>query len=206
MQNRRKNLIPRADILDLGEYERKRDALRPKAIAARGARRIDIGPNATIAFENRETVAYQIHEMLRAERIAKENDVQHEIETYSDLLPASDELSATLMFEFPEVEGRNLRLRDLLGFENHLHLDFDGAGKSSAFFDRRQIDPEKMSAVQFVRFPVNAAQREALQRGSRVRIVADHPRYSYAVDVSAATCHALASDLEEAQWMEAHDV
>ena len=206
MQNKRKNQIPRADILDLGDYERRRSEIRPKAIAARGARRLELGPNATIAFENRETVAYQIHEILRVERIAKDSDVQHEIETYSDLLPASDELSATLMFEFPEIEGRNLRLRDLLGFEDHLHLEFDGAGKSAAYFDRRQIDPEKMSAVQFVRFPVNAAQRDALQRGSRIRLVSDHPRYSYAVDLSAATCHALASDLEEAQWMEAHDV
>lgn len=205
MQNRRKNQIPRSEILDLGDYERKRSDIRPKAIAARSARRINLGPNATIAFENRETVAYQIHEMLRAERIAKAADVQHEIETYSDLLPASDELSATLMFEFPELEGRNLRLRDLVGFENHLRLDFGAAGSSAAFFDRRQIDADKISAVQFIRFPVNAAQRDAL-KSARVRIVADHPRYSYAVDLPAETSRALAADLDEAQWMEAHDV
>ena len=206
MHNRRKNQIPRTDILDLGDYERRRDAIRPKAIAARGVRRLDLGPNATIAFENRETVAYQIHEMLRAERIARENDVQHEIETYSDLLPASDELSATLMFEFPEIEGRNVYLRDLAGFENHLRLDFGAAGSSPAFFDRRQIDADKISAVQFVRFPVNSAQRAALTRATNIRVLSDHPRYGFAATLSAETCRALASDLEEAQWMEAHDV
>jgi len=204
--NRRKNQLPRSEILDLGDYERRRDAIRRKAIAARGARRVELGPNATIAFENRETVAYQIHEMLRAERIAKEPDVQHEIVTYSDLLPASDELSATLMFEFPEAAGRAVRLHDLVGFENHFRLEFDGAGTSKACFDRRQIDADQISAVQFVRFPVNEAQRQAIARAARVRIIADHPSYRYAAEIPPATCQALAADLDDAQWMEAHDV
>src|SRR5204863_4947038 len=127
MVERRKNQIPRSEILDLGDYERQRDGIRARAISARAIRRVELGPNATITFENRETVKYQIQEMLRAERIAREPEVAHEIETYSDLLPGPDELSATLMFEFPEAEARNVSLRDLVGFEKHLHLDFDGA-------------------------------------------------------------------------------
>src|SRR5205085_4469091 len=119
MLERRRNQIPRAEILDLGDYERQRDGIRARAISARAIRRVELGPNATISFENRETVKYQIQEMLRAERIAKEPEVAHEIETYSDLLPASDELSATLMFEFPEAEGRDVKLRDLVGFDSH---------------------------------------------------------------------------------------
>src|SRR5213079_2893022 len=79
---RRRNQIPRSDILDLGDYERQRDGIRARAISARAIRRVELGPNATITFENRETVKYQIQEMLRAERIAKEPEVAHEIETY----------------------------------------------------------------------------------------------------------------------------
>lgn len=195
---RRRNQIPRAEILDLGDYERRRDEIRPKAIAARALRRIELGPNATLAFENRETVAYQIQEMLRAERIAKDPDVEHEIVTYSDLLPSPRELSATLMFELPDAEGRAVVLHDLVGFENHLHIELEGAGSASARFDRRQLDDDRISAVQFVRFPLDAAQAEALARGA-VRIVADHPRYAYSVEISDETRRALAADLEEAE-------
>lgn len=197
MSNRRTNLIPRSSILDLGDYERQRDDIRRSAIAARAVRRVPLGPSATVSFENRETVAYQIQEMLRAERIAKDAEVQHEIETYSDLLPAPDELSATLMFEFPEAEGRALRLHELVGFEDHLHLAFDGAGRAQAFFDRRQIDADRLSAVQFIRFPIDAAQREALARAGTVRLVSDHPGYAYSAEIPPHTCRALAGDLAD---------
>ena len=195
--DRRKNQIARSEILDLGDYERRRDEIRPKAIAARGVRRVELGPNATIAFENRETVAYQIQEMLRAERIARDADVEHEIETYSDLLPTANELSATLMFEFPDADRRGLALHDLVGFEDHLRIELDGAGSSAARFDRRQIDADRISAVQFVRFPISDAQRRALS-SSDIRIVADHPSYTYSAEIPEPTRRALAADLEEA--------
>jgi uncharacterized protein DUF3501 len=191
---RRKNQISRDEILDLGDYERGRDSIRASAIAAREVRRVLVGPNATLSFENRETVRYQILEMLRAERIAKDADVQHEIETYSDLLPTSDELSATLMFEFPDENTRSVHLRDLVGFEDHLRIEFDGAGASKAYFDRRQIDADRISAVQFVRFPIRDAQRKALRRGARV--IADHPRYAHTVELSQPTRDALTADID----------
>ena len=198
MQDRRKNLLPREAILDLGDYERKRDEIRPRAIAARALRRVELGPNATVAFESRETVAYQIQEMLRTERLAKEQEVQHEIETYSDLLPSEDELSATMMFEFPTEADRSKRLAELVGFEDHLQLEIDGAGSSPAYFDRRQLDAERISAVQFVRFSLDAKQREALASGARMRLVSNHPSYTHAVELPEKTTRALVADLEEA--------
>ncbi len=195
---RRTNQISRHEILDLGDYERQRDEIRAGAMDARGARRMALGPNATLAFENRQTVLYQIQEMLRAERIAKEREVQHEIETYSDLLPSADELSATLMFEFPEEASRAVHLRDLVGFEDHLRLEIAGAGAAKPYFDRRQLDADQISAVQFVRFALDEAQRDAILRGARVRIVADHPRYSYALELPEPALRALRSDLEAA--------
>ncbi|MGN6182215.1 MAG: DUF3501 family protein [Thermoanaerobaculia bacterium] len=196
--NRRTNRIPRTAILDLGDYERRRDEIRPRAIAARSLRRVELGPHATVAFENRETVAYQIQEMLRTERIAKDAEVEHEIETYSDLLPSSDELSATMMFEFTSPDTRALHLHELVGFEEHLRLEFDGAGATSAFFDRRQLDADRISAVQFVRFAINDAQRDALASGARVMLVADHPKYAHTAELKLETARALASDLQEA--------
>lgn len=192
------NIISRDQILDLGDYERQRDEIRSRAIAARAVRRIELGPNATLAFENRETVVYQIQEMLRAERIAREDEVRHEIATYGDLLPSPNELSATLMFEFPAADERAVHLSELVGFEDHLRLEVEGAGSSAAYFDRRQIDEEKLSAVQFVRFPLSDEQLRAVAAGARLRIIAEHPRYRYSAVLPEAAARALAADLVEA--------
>ncbi|HET8797999.1 MAG TPA: DUF3501 family protein, partial [Thermoanaerobaculia bacterium] len=127
-----------------------------------------------------------------------EAEVEHEIETYSDLLPSSDELSATMMFEFPSADTRATHLSELVGFEDRLRIEFDGAGSAKAYFDRRQLDADRISAVQFIRFPLDAAQREALARGNGIRLAADHPRYTHTAELSAETARALARDLEEA--------
>lgn len=196
--NRREHRIRMEEILDLGEYERQRDAIRPLAMAARALRRIAVGPNATLAFENRETVRYQIHEMLRTERIAKPEDVEHEIDTYSDLLPTPMELSATLLVEFPDPEERNARLRELVGFEDHFRLEIDGT-PAPADFDRRQIESDKISSVQFVRFPLDDHQRSAILEERPVSIVSDHPGYRQTAALSEEQIRALAEDLRTAE-------
>lgn len=194
---RRKNRITPDEILDLGDYERRRDDVRASAIRARRERRIFLGPNATISFENRETVRYQIQEMLRAERIAKPEEVDHEIETYSDLLPTVSELSATLMIEFPDERERLEKLTALRNIESHLFLSIDGAGNAPAQFDRRQIGEDRLSSVQFIRFPLTPAQRKALRDGAPLRIVCDHPAYPQTVEVDSASVRAIASDIED---------
>ena len=163
---------------------------------ARRARRIALGPNATLTFENRETVRYQIQEMLRAERIARPEEVLHEIETYSDLLPTPCELSATLMFEFPDEAERAPALTALRDFESHLRIDIGGSA-APARFDRRQIGEDRLSSVQFVRFPLTPAQYDALRAGAALRVVSDHAAYPHAAAIDAATTRTIASDLED---------
>ena len=196
MIEQRANRISPGEILDLGDYERRRDELRASAMRARRARRIALGPNATLTFENRETVRYQIQEMLRAERIAKPAEVEHEIETYSDLLPTPCELSATLMFELPDEAERAPALTALRDFESHLRIDIGGSA-AAARFDRRQIGEDRLSSVQFVRFPLSRPQCDALRAGAPVRIASDHPAYAHATTIDAATSRALATDLED---------
>lgn len=195
-------LIPRRAILDLGDYERRRDEIRASAIAARQLHRVALGPNAILSFENRETLTYQIQEMLRTERIVKEPEILHEIETYSELLPASDALSATMLIEFPEKAERDVRLVEMLGLDRHLRIDFAGAGSAAATFDQRQIDVERLSSVQFVRFQLTAAQVAALRAGATVTVVSDHPHYNHSTVVPAATASALIADLDDAKTME----
>src|SRR5262245_34793232 len=111
------------EILDLGDYERARDRLRRAAMDARALRRVAIGPDATLSFENRTTVLYQLQEMLHAERLARPEEIAHELETYNELLPGPTELSATLFFEFPDPALRARRLVELVGIERHVRLD-----------------------------------------------------------------------------------
>jgi hypothetical protein len=196
-------MIPRSDILDLGDYERRRDEIRAAAMAARQLRRVALGPNIILSFENRETLTYQIHEMVRAERIVKEPEIRHELETYSELLPAPDELSATMLIEFPEKEERDVKLVQLLGLDEFLAIEFEGAGSARAEFDKRQIDVERLSSVQFVRFAMTPAQVAALRAGARVSVVSDHQKYLHSARIPAATVKALAADLDEVAAMEA---
>jgi hypothetical protein len=185
------------DLLDLGDYERARPAMRAAAMQARALRRVQIGPDASLVFENRETVTYQIQEMLRSERLARPEEVAHEVETYNELMPGPSELSATLFLEFADPEARPARLADLVGIERSLRLEIGGES-TAARFDARQIDPERVSAVQFVRFPLSGSMRQGLFDGSTARLRIDHPRYRHEAVLQPDTVEALAHDLEAA--------
>lgn len=189
-------MIRAADILPLGEYERRRDQLRGQAMSARAARRVQLGPHATLVFESQETVRYQIQEILRAERISDPQAVNDEIRAYAELLPAAGELAATLFIEYADRGERDRALEDLVGIEDHLHLVVRGE-RRPARFDRNQSDGRRISAVQFVRFPLERADIDAFREGAAVRIAFDHPRYRAEAPVPAALAVQLAADLDE---------
>ena len=159
-----------SEIKNLVEYELERETWRPLVMALKERRRIRVGDHLTFLFENRDTVRYQIQEMLRIERIVKPAEVAHEVETYNELIPAAGELSACLLIEYESAEERDIRLRELLGLENHIWL----AG-AQARFDDRQISTDRISAVQYVKFPLTPEQ--AAQFPSGAKLVVDHPHY-----------------------------
>ncbi len=190
--------IRAGELLDLGDYERARDDIRRRAMAARELRRVLVGPDASLTFENRDTVRYQIQEMLRSERIVKPEAIAEEAATYSELLPGPRELSATLMFELPEREERDRRLKELAGAEKHLAFEVANGGRARASFDPRQFDESRVSAVQFVRFPLTADMLGALSMGAVAQVVFDHPAYSHRATLSPQLVAALIEDLREA--------
>ena len=108
----------------------------------------------TLLFENVQTVWYQVEEMLRTERISDEAAIRHEIDTYNELLPRPGELSATMLIEYGDPPPqREAALRDLLGLERHVWICIDQR-RESVRFDERQVSLDRVSAVQFVRFPL----------------------------------------------------
>jgi len=189
-------VIHTADILPIGEYERRRDELRGQAMSARAARRLALGPHASLVFESRETVLYQIQEVLRAERTSDPQAIGEEIRAYAQLLPGGGELAATLFIEYADRAERDRALTSLVGIERHLHLVVGGE-RRTARFDPAQSDGQRISAVQFVRFPLEPADLRALRTSVPMRVELDHPHYRHAAPLPGALAARLAADLEQ---------
>jgi hypothetical protein len=182
-----------AEIKSLAEYEAERAALRPRMMERKARRRIHVGDHLTFLFENRETVRYQIQEMIRIERITRPEDIAHEVKTYNELIPGLNELSASLLIEFETPDERQVWLRRLLGLENHVWLTVEGFPPSKARFDTRQIATDRLSSVQYVKFPLTPEQVAHFRQG--VRIIVDHPDYLATRQLSSQEVEELAGDL-----------
>ena len=185
------------DILPLADYERVRPMLRPLLIHEKERRRLGLGSHLTFIFENAQTEWYQVEEMIRSERMTDRAAIQHEIDTYNELIPGPSELVATLLIEYAEAAEREAALRRLVGLERHLWLVL-GAKKIPASFDDRQMSTEKISAVQFVRFSlegVSGPQLLELARKGEAAIVADHPSLAARGEISGLLASSLAEDL-----------
>jgi hypothetical protein len=185
------------EIIPFDQYEILRPRLRPLFIAEKNRRRLDVGENLTILFENAQTVWYQIEEMLRAERISEESAIRHEIDTYNELLPRPGELSATMLIQYPDPNQRDAALRALVGFEHHFWVCIDDR-REAARFDLRQMDDDRVSAVQFVRFPLGgleAAEFVALASAGKVAIEVDHPKIQARAAIDGPLAQILSADL-----------
>jgi len=115
-----------SEVKNIAEYESLRPTWRPDIMALKQQRRVSLGEHFTLLFENRETVLYQIQEMMRIERIVKPEEIAHEVKTYNELIPGPGELSATLLIEYETAEERAVQLRALLDLECHIWLECAG--------------------------------------------------------------------------------
>jgi hypothetical protein len=194
--------IQLSEIKDLVEYEKARDAMRARVIELKKNRRVSVGDNLTFLFENRNTVLFQIQEMVRTERIVDGAKIQEEIDAYNALLPGPGELSATMFIEIPELSRMsNEEVRRTINrFQG---LDREGVGLRlgdrpaiSARFEEGHSKEEKMAAVHYVRFAVPAeAQALLADPRQRVRLVVNHPNYRAESEVPPATRAELLADL-----------
>ena len=187
--------IERSEVLDLGQYEEIREQFRRRIIELKRLRRLSLGSNMTVLFENRDTVLYQIQEMIRTERITREDAILHEIETYNDLLPERDELSATVFIEFPEPAERDRMLVALAGVEDKFYLEAEGS-RAVARNETRGVLPGRTTAVHYMKFPLSAQAAAALRTGKVTAVVGvDHDAYRASVTVPPRSLEELAQDL-----------
>jgi len=189
-------LMP-ADLYSLEQYAKLRKEFRAKVIEHKRDRKVHLGPNATLYFEDRLTIQYQIQEMLRIERIFEEDGIQDELHAYNPLIPDGRNLKATFMVEFPDIEERKVALARLIGIEDRIWVQVEGFDPVYAIADEDldREDASKTSSVHFVRFELTDAMALALQKGATLAMGSGHENYGYRTEVSPATRDSLTRDL-----------
>ena len=150
-------LVQRSDIVDYQTYEEMRDLLRKEVFAEKACRRIHVGTCFTFLFENALTMRYQVQEMMRAEKIVKEKDILHELETYNALLGGEGELGCTLMIEIDDPAERAKKLRSWLRLPGHIYATLEDGRRVRPASDLSQIGEDRLSSVQYLKFPLGGA-------------------------------------------------
>ena len=189
--------IDRASLLTLEAYARIRQSSRPEAIGHRRLRSVALGEHITLQFEDEQTIRRQIQEMLHIEKIFDEAGIQGEIDAYAALLPDGSNWKATMLIEYPDVHERRRELARLIGVEDRMFVEVEGQPRVYGIADEDldRSTEEKTSAVHFVRFEFNPAQRAAIRAGAAVKIGCDHTHYPAHVAIAAETLSSLAGDL-----------
>jgi Protein of unknown function (DUF3501) len=185
------------DLMGLGAYEKVRDKLRREIIEYKKNRRLAVGDRVSLVFEDKKTMLFQIQEMMRAERITDLDKIREEIEVYNELIPDAGELRATLLIEIVDQERIRTDLLKFLGIDEAVYLEVGGKYTILATFEPGRSKEDKISAVQYLRFPMSPEAREAFLRGAGpVSVRIDHPNYHAQAEITPAMRDSLAQDLK----------
>lgn len=173
------------ELISIEEYDRRRESFRANIISLKQRRRISVGPLLTLVFENRDTLKFQVQEMIRAERILDPARIQDELDVYNALLPDPDELSATLMIEITDQAQIKHELDRFMGLDHGNKVAITAGGEIVfGEFEGGRSHETKISAVHFVRFRPTASMNRAFADLTQpVTIRVDHGGYRYEVPV-----------------------
>ena len=168
--------LKREDLLSLEQYAEARDGFRHEVMQHKSNRRLELGTNAALYFEDQLTMRYQVQEMLRIERIFEAAGINEELAAYNPLIPDGSNWKATFMVEFAEVDERQLMLKQLVGVEDRVYVRVGVMEPVFAIADEDmdRSDAEKTSAVHFLRFELQAEQVAALKDGATLAAGIDH--------------------------------
>jgi hypothetical protein len=189
--------LKREDLYSLEQYAQLRPQFRAQVMQHKKNRKVPIGPNATLSFEDRLTMQYQVQEMLRVERIFEAEGIEDEIATYNPLIPDGANWKATFLLEYPDIEQRQRALAQLKGIEDRVWVrvtDFEPVW-AIADEDLDRETESKTSSVHFLRFELTPAMIAAVKRSAAVSMGIDHPQYRHEVAVPPAVRDSLAADL-----------
>ena len=192
------NKLKKSDLSSLEEYNSNREQFREQVLTLKKDRKVQIGSNVTLLFENSDTIKYQVQEMLRIEKIFEQNGIEKELATYNPLIPDGSNLKATMLIEFPDEVIRKEKLGQLTGIEHKVWLQ---VGENVRIFaiadeDLEKTTEEKTSAVHFLRFELSNLMVKDLQSGATLFAGIDHPNYNIRTqEIQKATSDSLTQDL-----------
>ncbi|WP_370869677.1 DUF3501 family protein [Nitrosomonas sp.] len=193
--------ITRDNLLTLEAYAKIRKDFRAQVMAHKKLRKIALGENITLIFEDELTVRYQIQEMLHVERIFQEEEIVHELETYTPLIPDGHNWKATMMIEYPDPTVRAAKLATMVGIEDKVWVKIAGHTPVYAIADEdlERETSEKTSSVHFLRFELIPEMIQSLQQGASLSMGVDHPAYQTTLDAVDPSIRAsLVNDLSVA--------
>ena len=171
--------ITRDSLMTLEAYAKARHSMRDEVMAQKKLRRVKLGENILLIFENELLIRYQIQEMLRVEKIFEEDGIQHELESYVPLLPTGSNFKVTMQIEYAEENQRREMLARLKGVEDRVWVRVAGFDPVFAIADEdlERENADKTSAVHFLRFELTAAMVAAAKAGAAISVGVDHPEY-----------------------------
>ena len=191
--------LSREQLYSLEKYSELRPQFRAQVMAHKKNRHVPLGEHATLYFEDRLTMQYQIQEMLRAERIFEAAGIQEELDAYNPLIPDGSNWKATFMVEYDDVDERQRALARLVGIEDKVWVQVDGCEKVYAIADEdlERETTEKTSSVHFLRFELTPAMADAVKRGGNIAMGIDHEAYTVRLNAIPANVRdALVADLQ----------
>ena len=173
-----------SDLMSIAAYNEQRPAIRQAMMEHKKTRRLPLGPNAMLHFEDYMVMRYQVLELIRAEKISGEDELLEELEAYNPLIPDGKNLKATFMLEYPDEAERKIRLSQLIGIEELISIQIEGFDPvyPIANEDLPRSTDEKTSAVHFLRFEFSDEMIAAAKQGASWTLRSEHQNYQYSSD------------------------
>ena len=171
--------LNKSDLFSLEEYSINRDSFRKKVFEEKQHRKVYIGEHVVLLFENKNTIQYQIQEMLRIEKIFDAEGIQEELDAYNPLIPDGSNLKAVMLIEYPNVEERKEKLKILKGIERKIWIKVGSHNKVFAIADEdlEREDETKTSAVHYLRYEFSASMINDWKNNSSIVMGIDHENY-----------------------------
>lgn len=187
--------ITRQDIVPLKTYRQGRDEYLQKMIAYKNARRLRLGEHISLLFENKNTVLFQIQELLDCEDLEDQGEIDEYIDIYSGMLPGENELSATLFIELDDQLKLTELLTKLKGIEHYLSFTV-GDETIQAVFEEEHDDREFTTSVHYLKFPFTETAKNYLLTGTgNVTLTLNHPYLTVKSPLSQDCLKSLQKDL-----------
>jgi len=173
-----------SDLLSVDAYEAQRPAIRQAIMEHKKTRRLALGPNAMLHFEDYMVMRYQVLETIRAEKISSDSALEEELDVYNPLIPDGSNLKVTFMLEYPDEEERAERLGQLIGIEDLIAIQIEGFDPVYAIAneDLPRSTEDKTSSVHFLRFEFTAQMIAAAKAGAAFSVHSGHANYPHSMD------------------------